>query len=453
MIGNCPLRRGQSRQGPGVLAGLLLLGLCGLAGCARQGEYPSQPITLLCPWSAGGGTDRVSRQMAALLETELGVPVNVINATGGSGVTGHARGALARPDGYTLTMITVELNMLHWRGLTNITPDDFAPLMLLNRDSAAVLVRHDSPFATLDALEAAIRSQPGKLKMSGTAQGGIWHVAVAGWLLERGLSATSANWISINGAGPSLQELTAGGIDFVCCSLPEADALLAGGQVRCLGVMADARVPGYEQIPTFREQGHSWAMAGWRGLAAPRETPPDHLRILAGAVGRVTETAAFRDFMRQSGFTVALENPEAFRETLRQQDALFEEILGSEAFAGVSDERVGPMMFPAVIACLLLLVGIPVWWHPTLREPSDAAMPWKAWGNALVAMLAILWFLLVVEHLGFVLTAFGLLWGLMWRLRVRGLLAGGVSLLVSVLVFQVFGVLLRVPLPRGFWGW
>src|SRR5690606_24775956 len=108
-----------------------------------------------------------SRQVAALLEQELGVPVNVVNATGGSGVTGHTRGSLARPDGYTITMTTVELNMLHWRGLTNITHRDFEPLMLLNRDDAALFVREDAPWEGLGDLEAAVRENPGVLKASG----------------------------------------------------------------------------------------------------------------------------------------------------------------------------------------------------------------------------------------------------------------------------------------------
>ena len=123
------------------LAGLLLLSLL---GCGSQGGFPDRPVFLLCPWGAGGGTDRVSRQVAALLEQDLGVNVNVINATGGQGVTGHSRGALARPDGYTMTMMTVELNMLHWRGLTTVTPESFAPIVLLNRDAAALFVRAEA---------------------------------------------------------------------------------------------------------------------------------------------------------------------------------------------------------------------------------------------------------------------------------------------------------------------
>ena len=89
----------------------LVVALASLAvfvGCGTQQPFPSRPITLICPWSPGGGTDRVSRQMAMQLERRLGVPVNVINATGGSGVTGLTRGARSRPDGYTLMMMTVE---------------------------------------------------------------------------------------------------------------------------------------------------------------------------------------------------------------------------------------------------------------------------------------------------------------------------------------------------------
>ena len=131
------------------------------AGCRDQEQFPNRPITLVCPWSAGGGTDRVSREVAALLEDELEVPVNVINATGGSGVTGHTRGALAKPDGYTITMITVELNMLHWRGFTKIDYHYFDPLVLLNRDAAAVFVRSDAPWQTLGDLERDIRQAAG----------------------------------------------------------------------------------------------------------------------------------------------------------------------------------------------------------------------------------------------------------------------------------------------------
>lgn len=452
----------------GCRIGLLSL-LCLLAsGCGGGGEYPSQPISLICPWSAGGGTDRVSRQVASQLERELGVPVNVINATGGSGVTGHTRGAVARPDGYTLTMITVELNMLHWRGLTSINHDDFTPLALLNRDSAALFVRRDSDWNHLNELEAAIRREPGRLKASGTAYGGIWHVALAGWLDARGLDASAARWISINGAGPSMQELIAGGVDLVCCSLPEAESLLSAGEVRCLGVMAPRRLASFPDVPTFREQGHDWAIAGWRGLAAPRGLPPQRLAVLAAAVRSVVESDELRRFMDDAGFQMEIEDASTFAETLRTQDELFRGILTGEAFRDIRDEHFGVMLFPAAIALAVLIVGLIARFRsgsersrrgfpdsPPFRRASgvdaDGARR-PDWRPPSAVLIACTGYLLASESLGFLPTAALALGGMLWAFRVRPWVAATIAVTASLATYQLFAVALRVPLPRGFWG-
>jgi tripartite-type tricarboxylate transporter receptor subunit TctC len=454
------------------------------AGCIEQRPFPDQPVTLICPWSAGGGTDRVSRQVAAQLERELGVPVNVVNAVGGSGVTGHTRGALARPDGYTVTMLTVELNMLHWRGLTELTHRDFAPLAMLNCDGAALFVRGDSPYGALGDLENAVRAEPGKLKVSGTAHGGVWHVAWAGWLNLRGLDAAATSWISINGAGQSLQELAAGGVDVVCCSLPEADALLAGGKIRCLGVMTDRRVPEFPHVPTFREQGHAWSLVGWRGLGAPRETPPERLAVLAAALDRVARSEEMTAFMRNAGFNLTLEGPEQFAATLSSQDELFRGLLQSEGFRSVSAEHFGPMIFPSLVGGLLLLTLVVVVCEVRRERsrPAAACAPASANtatssagvsdavttgittnpGGALdrrslrrVAAVpaAVVFYLAAEEPLGFVLTSAALVGGLLLVFRVRLPTALLTAACMSVAVYQVFAVWLRVPLPRGLFGW
>jgi tripartite-type tricarboxylate transporter receptor subunit TctC len=93
-----------------------------------QARWPNRPVQMICPWAAGGGTDAVVRIVAQLLERELGQPFNVVNRTGGSGVVGHAAIAQAAPDGYTLGIITSEICMLHWQGLTEVTYRNFTPL-------------------------------------------------------------------------------------------------------------------------------------------------------------------------------------------------------------------------------------------------------------------------------------------------------------------------------------
>ncbi len=132
------------------------------------------------PWGAGGGTDATARIIGTLLEKELGQPVNVVNRIGGSGVVGHSAIAQAAPDGYTIGIITVEIGMMHWQGLTELTGASYTPIGLVNADPAGVEVAADAPYKTVNDLVAAIKANPGKLKASGTGQGGIWHLAIAG---------------------------------------------------------------------------------------------------------------------------------------------------------------------------------------------------------------------------------------------------------------------------------
>src|SRR2546423_8966850 len=103
---------------------------------AAQAAWPERPITLIVPWGAGGGTDATARIIGSLLEKELGQPVTVVNRIGGSGVVGHQAIAAAAPDGYTIGMITVEISMMHWQGLTDLSGASYTPIGLGNKEPA-----------------------------------------------------------------------------------------------------------------------------------------------------------------------------------------------------------------------------------------------------------------------------------------------------------------------------
>lgn len=431
-----------------------------LASCAREERFPEAPILVVCPWTAGGGTDRVARQVAALLEQDLGVPVNVVNATGGDGVTGHSRGALSRPDGYSMTLVTIEIATLHWRGMTSVSHKDFAPVGLVNRDAGAIFVRTDAPWRTLADLEGAIRQAPGRLRASGTATAGIWHLGLAGWLSAVGIKPTDVIWVSIAGSAPSLQELMAGGVDLVSCSLPEAQALLSAGRIRSLGVMADARMAQFPDVPTFKEQGVDWTLGTLRGLAVPKDTPPERVRVLADAVKRVVEGEAYRSAMERSGFTPAYEDPAPFAVTLEEADRRLGALLHSEAFRGLEVKQFGPMFFPAVLMGALVLVSVGIAAtsrkrtpHPEGSEPGPvAAPPGAAWRFAEVVLWVVL-YIALAETLGFILTAGLLLLAYLLRLGTRATVAVPVAVVLVPVAYHVFAVILRVPLPRGVLGW
>jgi tripartite-type tricarboxylate transporter receptor subunit TctC len=271
---------------------------------SASAKYPERPIQLICPWGAGGGTDACSRIIATLLKKELGVPVNVVNRTGGGGAVGHTAMATAKPDGYTIGMPTVEIAMMHWMGLTKITYADMEPIALVNADPSGINVRTDAPFKDYEGLVAEIKKNPGKLRDSGTGQGGIWHLAMAGWLKSLGLKPTDIKWIPSKGAAPALQDLMAGGIDMSTCSLPEAATLIEAGKVKTLAIMSDKRDPKYPDVPTLKELGSDWTCSAWRGIAAPKGTPKEIIAVLEDAVAKVHKSEDFLKFMKNRGYGV-----------------------------------------------------------------------------------------------------------------------------------------------------
>ncbi len=293
-------------------------------GTARaQGAWPNRPVTVVCPWGAGGGTDATARIIASLLEKDLGQPFNVVNRTGGSGVVGHSAIATAPADGYTLGMITVEIAMMHWQKLTELNPKSYTPLALMNEDPPGVTVNASSPYADVKALADAIKASPaGKFKASGTGQGGIWHLALVGWLQAMGLKPNHVAWVPSNGAGPAMQDLAANGLDMVTCSLPESRALIEAGKAKALAIMATERNPVFPNVPTLKEAaGVDYSVGAWRGIAAPPGLPADIAAKIVVALKKANDSKEFRDFMANRGFGVKWADPAGFAAFMASADA------------------------------------------------------------------------------------------------------------------------------------
>jgi tripartite-type tricarboxylate transporter receptor subunit TctC len=305
-----------------VLGALVAFSVLPLAAGPAEAAYPDRPITILVPWGAGGGTDAVTRVLAAQLEAGLGVPVNVVNRTGGGGVVGHSAIATAEADGYTLGVITAEIGMMHWVGLTDLTYEDYTPLALFSFDPAGVQVAADAPYETVEDLIAAIRENPGELKGSGAGQGGIWHLALAGMLQAADVDPNAVAWVPSQGAAPGLTDLVAGGVDVVPSSVVEARALMDAGRVKSLAVMADERLEAFPDVPTLEEaMGSTWTVAAWRSLVGPEGLPEDVVQTLVPAIETAFQSGEFQDFMAKNGFGVVWKDGEALREHMAQSDA------------------------------------------------------------------------------------------------------------------------------------
>ena len=315
-------------SGAGIAAGLA-------APALAQARYPSRPVQLIVPWGAGGGTDATARIVASLLERDLGQPINVVNRTGGSGVVGHSAIATAAADGYTIGMITVEITMMHWQGLTDLKPTSYTPLALMNSDPPGVTVAQNAPFADIRALAEAIRSRPpGSFRASGTGQGGIWHLALVGWLQAMGLRGDHVRWVPSNGAAPAMQELAAGGVDIVTCSIPEARAMIDANRARALAIMAPARNPMFAQVPTLNETlGINYSVGAWRGIAGPRNMPAEIATTLGAALKRAFDNREFQDFMASRGFGTVWGDAAQFAAFMAQSDVSMGEAMRGAGLA------------------------------------------------------------------------------------------------------------------------
>lgn len=305
------------------LVAVLLLSTVGTVFAA----YPDREITVIVPWAAGGGTDRVARFLASEMEKELGVPVVVSNRTGGNGAVGHTAAATARANGYTIGNITMELSTLSYLGLTNITYQDYKPIVLFNQDYASVIVRSDAPWNTVEELLDDIKANPSDFTFSGSGAGSIWDLARVGMLDAAGIDATKVRWVPSQGAAPAITELLGGHIDVITTSYPEASPQIESGHLKALAIMSPERIAGYEEIPTLMEYGIDWSAGTWRGFAVPKDTPNDIVDTLYAALNKIVESAAFTNFMENNGFGPSVLGPEEFTEFLEEDYARWERVL------------------------------------------------------------------------------------------------------------------------------
>ncbi len=323
----------------------LVLTGCGAAGqtptgngdpaCRIAEDFPLGPIELIVPWSAGGGTDAVARLLGEQLSDAVGVRVNVVNRSGAGGVIGHHAIAEANPNGRVIGLITAEIAMMHWQGLTGLDHENLAAVSQVNADAAAVTVAADSDFESIDDLLQAIENDPGSFNASGTAQGGVGHVAMVGMVEAAGMSTDAVTWIPSDGAAPALQELVAGSLDFiVTSSAGEVSSMVDAGEVRTIAIMGDEPDANFPDVPLLVEEtGIDFVSGTWRGIAAPADLDPEIVETLDCHISNIVATEEFEDFMATSGFSVVYRDAEEFDDFLASQDEHMGELMQAAGLA------------------------------------------------------------------------------------------------------------------------
>ena len=299
----------------GLLPGSLL---------AQGNGYPSRSIEVVVPASAGGGTDVLARTFAEAVKKHLPQPLVISNRPGASGSIGMGEMINARPDGYKLCMVIVEITILPHLGLTKYTFDDFTPIARLNADPAAITVRADAPWNTIEEFLAASQKAAGNMKMGNSGPGSIWHLAHAALEDKTGVKY---NAIPFQGAAPAVVALLGGHIDAVAVSPGEVSTHVAGGKLKMLAVMADQRLKGFPDVPTLKERKIDLSIAAWRGLAAPKGTPADVVAVLKAATRKAAEEPSFKEALDKVNLGFAYADSEAFHTAMAKDSEMFKGLI------------------------------------------------------------------------------------------------------------------------------
>lgn len=292
---------------------------------AQARDFPSKPIELVVPFQPGGGTDALARAFADATRKHMPQSVVIVNKPGASGAIGWQDVINAKPDGYRLAVVTVELTTLPHMGLAKFSYEDLTPIARLNADQAAITVRADAPWNTIEEFLAAAKKDSGKLSVGNAGNGSIWHLAAAA--LEDKTSV-KFNHTPFQGAGPAVLALLGGHIDAVAVSPAEVTTYVQAGKLKTLAVMAEQRVKGFDKVPTLKERNIDLVIGTWRGIAAPKNTPPEVIAYLKEVSRKAADEPAFREVLDKQNLGFAYADDVAFKATMARDSAYFKTLMG-----------------------------------------------------------------------------------------------------------------------------
>ena len=253
-----------------------------MAGAQAQ-DYPSRPITLIAPTSAGGPPDTIGRILSERMKATLGQPVIVENVTGAGGSLGVQRVARAAPDGYTVSI--GHLNSHVFTGAVyNLSFDllkDLAPVTLLTSAPMIFVARSDFPANSVKELIAYMKEHPNGATFGSVGIGGPAKVWATDFQKKLGIEF---QFVPYRGASATVQDLIAGQVDLTCVEASNVVAHLSGGKIKPFAVLSGTRWPAAPDIPTIDEAGlPGFRMTFWHGLWVPAGTPQSAIAKLDAA--------------------------------------------------------------------------------------------------------------------------------------------------------------------------
>lgn len=305
-----------------IAAALLLAPLA-----ARAQAFPSKPLRMIVPFSAGGTTDVIARIIGQYLSNQVGQQVIIDNRPGANGNIGTDLAAKSPPDGYTMVMSfdgTMTINPHTYKKLPFDPQRDLTPLINIGQ-AALVLVANPSVKAeSIQEFSALAKAAPAPLFYSSAGNGSTGHVAGELYAARAGVRLTH---VSYKGGAPALQDLLAGQIQMLVTALPTVEALIANGKVRPLAVTSARRLRTLPNVPTLGELYPGYEVASWYGLLAPAGTPDAIVQTLNGEIAKVLAQKNVQERFEALGVEVLGGSVQQFAATIKADTAKWAKVV------------------------------------------------------------------------------------------------------------------------------
>jgi tripartite-type tricarboxylate transporter receptor subunit TctC len=284
---------------------VVAVALAVLGGAAHAEDWPTRPVTVTVPYAAGGPVDTIARILTARLGELAGQQFIVENVGGAGGQTGAARAAKAAPDGYTVLLsgsATLAQNPALYKRQAYNPVSDFEH-STLHTDSARVLItRKDFPANTFPEFVAYVKANQNKVQYGSPGVGSGGHVCAI--LLDRAMGTKITN-VPYRGAGPAMQDLIAGRLDYMAEQISTAITQIHGGTVKAIAALGPNSAPGLENLPTTDSAGMKGLDCGaWGSFSFPKGTPQDIVHRLAKLTSDTIDTPTVRERFKTLGVTV-----------------------------------------------------------------------------------------------------------------------------------------------------
>lgn len=309
---------------------LLILSMClvlAASNGASADAWPTKPITLIVPFTAGGTTDMVARAVAQRLGDALHQPVVVENRGGGGGTVGAAAAARAAPDGYTLFVSTVAHTIATtlYKRLPYSFERDFAPITLLASVPNVVIVHPSLPVKSLQDLIDYAKANPGKLNYGSAGSGSTEHLSAE---LFKSMAGVDMTHVPYKGGAPMMTDLIGGQIQVAIETSGSALQQIRGGKVRALAVTTAKRSPTLPDVPTVSEAGvKGYEVTTWYGILAPKGTPKEIVARLNREIGAILQSPDMKKRFDEIGAEPGGMSAEQFAALIKSETAKWAKIV------------------------------------------------------------------------------------------------------------------------------